>query len=209
MAIGEIAAASLAGMRRLPIAASLAAVAVLAAAAMPAQGATVRVQRFSGFQDVTAAGTQTKYRLRLAYVVPGTWRQRGRATGFTRTFGPIGSCRFTVRVSARAVTGPDENATARVQRVLPITTGPVLDSGNRGNFAWAVLRRRGTDTVTGLLERPAPSVRTQPAGARIWLEVRFTATADPSRECHSGGPRTVGAQTGDALATAVVGGFQL
>src|SRR4051795_6147357 len=99
-------------MRRLPIAAILAAVAVLAAAAMPAQGATVRVQRFSGFQDVTAAGTQTKYRLRLAYVVPGTWRQRGRATGFTRTFGPIGSCRFTVRVSARAVTGPDENGAA-------------------------------------------------------------------------------------------------
>src|SRR3954454_22082809 len=102
-------------MRRLPIAASLAAVAVLAAAAMPAQGATVRVQRFSGFQDVTAAGTQTKYRLRLAYVVRAAWRQRGRPNGFTRTSGPIGTCRFTICVSAHASTGPDENPTARVQ----------------------------------------------------------------------------------------------
>src|SRR4051812_4392565 len=129
-------------MRRLPIAASLAAVAVLAAAAMPAQGATVRVQRFSGFQDVTAAGTQTKYRLRLAYVVPGTWRQRGRANGFTRTFGPIGSCRFTVRVSARAVTRPGENATARVPRVLPVTPRPRLHPGHPGQLPRAVLRRR-------------------------------------------------------------------
>jgi hypothetical protein len=196
-------------MRRLSIAATLVATAVLTVAALPAQGATVRVQRFSGFQDVTVAGTQTTYRLRLAYVVPGTWRQRGRANGLTRTFGPIGSCRFTVRVTARAVTGPNETATARVEAALPIASGTVLDSGNRRDFAWGVLRRRGTATVIGVLERPAPSVRTQPAGARVWLEVRFTATPDPSRECHSGGPRTVGAQSGDALATAVAGGFQL
>jgi hypothetical protein len=42
--------------------------------------------------------------------------------------------------------------------------------------------------------------------------VRFTARADPSRpsrECDGGGPRTVDAQTGDALATAAVGGFGL
>jgi len=194
-------------MRRLLIAAVLAATTLVAV--VPAHAATVRVQRFSGFQDVTVAGTTTKYRLRLAYVVPGTWRPRGRANGLSRTFGPIGSCRFTVRVTARAVTGPSEPATSRVERIQPASGGTVLDSGNRRNFAWGVLRARGSDTVTGLLERPAPSIRTQPTGARVWLEVRFTARADPSRECHSGGPRTVGAQSGDALATAVVGGFQL
>jgi hypothetical protein len=194
-------------MRRLLLLA--AAVAVALAAAIPAQGATVRVQRFSGFQDVTVAGTPTKYRLRLAYTVPGTWPRRGRANGLSRTFGPVGSCRFTIRVTARAVTGPDENATARVERVLPGSGGTLLDSGNRRNFAWSVQRARGADTVRGVLERPAPSVRTQPAAARVWLELRFTATADPRRECHSGGPRTVGAQTGDALATAAIGGFQL
>jgi len=46
------------------------------------------------------------------------------------------------------------------------------------------------------------------ASGRVWLEVRFSATPDPRTECHAGGPRTVGAQTGDALATAAVGGFQ-
>jgi hypothetical protein len=186
-------------MRRLLIAAALAATALVAV--VPARAATVRVQRFSGFQDVTVAGTSTKYRLRLAYVVPGTWRLHSRGTALSRTFGPIGSCRFTVRVTARAVTGPSEAAAARVARIQPASGGTVLDSGTRRNFAWSVPRRRGSDTVTGL--------KTQPAGGRVWLEVRFTARADPSRECHSGGPRTVGAQSGDALATTAAGGFQL
>jgi hypothetical protein len=193
-------------MRRLLIAAILLAVAL---AAVPAHAATVRVQRFSGFRDVTIAGTQSKYRLRLAYVVPATWPRRGTGSAVTRSFGPIGSCRFTVRMTARAVTGPAESAAARVDRVQPASSGTLLDSGTRRNFAWSVLKRRGSDTVTGVLERPAPSMKTQPPGARAWLEVRFTATADPSRECHAGGPRTVGAQFGDALATTAVGGFQL
>jgi hypothetical protein len=194
-------------MRRLLIAAALVATTLVAVA--PAHGATVRVQRFSGFQDVTVAGTTTKYRLRLAYVVPSTWRRRGRPNGLSRTFGPIGSCRFTVSVRVRAVLGANETAAVRVARLLPASGGLLLDNGTRTNRAWRVARTSGSSTVTGLLERPAPSVRTQPAGGRAWLEVRFTARADPSRECHSGGPRTVGAQTGDALATAVVGGFQL
>src|SRR3954452_8880427 len=192
-------------MRRLLTAAVLLAVAL----AVPAQGATVRVQRFSGFRDVTIAGTQTKYRLRLAYVVPATWPRRGTGSAVTRSFGPIGSCRFTVRVTARAVTGPSESAAARLERVQPASGGTALGSGTRRNFAWSVLKRRGSDTVSGVLERPAPSIKTQPTGGRAWLEVRFTATADPSRECHAGGPRTVGAQFGDALATASVGCFQL
>jgi hypothetical protein len=194
-------------MRRTLIATVLAATTLVAV--VPARAATVGVQRFSGFRDVTIAGTQSQYRLRLAYGVPGNWRRRGTGSAVTRTFGPIGSCRFTVRLTARAVTGRDESAAARIERVQPVSGGTVLDSGTRRNFAWSVLRARGTDTVTGLLERPAPSMKTQPAGGRAWLEVRFTATADPSRECHAGGPRRVGAQFGDALATAAVGGFQL
>jgi hypothetical protein len=194
-------------MRRLLIAAVLAATTLVAV--VPAQGATVRVQRFSGFRDVTIAGTPSTYRLRLAYVVPATWPRRGTGSAVTRSFGPIGSCRFTVRMTARAVAGPAETAAARVARLQPPSGGTLLDSGTRRNFAWSVLKARGSDTVTGLLERPAPTMKTQPAGARAWLEVRFIATADPSRECHAGGPRTVGAQFGDTLATTAVGGFQL
>ena len=195
-------------VRRLLIASLLVAT-TLAAAPLPADAATVRVQRFTGFQDVTVAGTQTKYRLRLSYVVPGSWRQRGRANGLSRSFGPIGSCRFTVRVTARTVIDADEPATTRVARLVPATGRLLLDAGTRSDGAWRVARTSGSSTVTGLLVRPAPTVRTQPPGGRVWLEVRFVARADPSRECHAGGPRTVGAQTGDALATAAVGGFQL
>jgi hypothetical protein len=194
-------------MRRFLFAALLVATSLVAVVA--AQGATVRVQRFSGFRDVTVAGTQSQYRLRLAYVVPGSWPRRGSGSPVTRSFGPIGSCRFTVRMTARAVTGPSETATARVERVQPASGGTMLDNGARRNFAWSVLKVRGSDTVNAVLERPAPSMKTQPSGARAWLQVRFIATADPSRECHSGGPRTVGAQFGDALSTAAVGGFQL
>lgn len=195
-------------MRR-PILAVALLAAVAVADALPATAATVRVQRFSGFQDRAVSGAQTRYRLRLSYVVPATWRQRGRANGLARTFGPIGSCRFTVRVTARAVTDADEPAASRVARLVPQTGRLLLDAGTRGDGAWRVARTSGASTVTGLLVRPAPSVRTQPATGRVWLELRVTATADPRRECHSGGPRTIGTQTGDALATAAIGGFQL
>src|SRR5512133_1362290 len=104
-------------MRRLLIAALIAATTLVAV--VPAQGATVRVQRFSGFRDVTIVGTPSTYRLRLAYVVPGTWPRRGTGSAVTRSFGPIGSCGFSVRMTARAVTGPSESAVARVERVQP------------------------------------------------------------------------------------------
>jgi hypothetical protein len=202
------AAGTLAAMRRLLLATLL--LAVTLAAALPAEGATVRVQRFSGFQDVRVTGAQqTRYRLRLDYTVPGTWRARRGASGLSRSFGPIGSCRFTVRVSARAVGDASEPAATRVARLAPATGARLLDSGTRTNRAWRVVRATGSQSVSGLLVRPAPSVRTQPAGGRVWLEVRVRATPDPRRECHAGGPRTVGAQTGDALATALVGGFEL
>jgi len=144
-------------MRRLLVPAAL--LIAMLVPALPSQAATVRVQRFSGFQDVRVTGaSQTRYRLRLAYTVPGTWRVRGRAGGLTRTFGPIGSCRFTVRVSARAVADASETAAARVARLLPVTGPRLLDVGTRSNAAWRVARPTGSQAVTGLLVRPAPSV---------------------------------------------------
>src|SRR3954467_13754318 len=82
-------------MRRLILTAALLAA---LAAAVPAQGATVRVQRFTGFDDVPIVNSPLHYRLRLSYVVPATWHQRGRAHGLFRRFGPIGSRRLTLRV---------------------------------------------------------------------------------------------------------------
>jgi hypothetical protein len=195
-------------MRRLLVPAVLLTAALVAA--IPAHAATVRVQRFSNFRDVTVSGApQIKYRLRLAYTVPSTWPLRGTGSATSRTFGPIGSCRFTVKVTSRAIVDVSEPAADRVARLAPATGARLADVGTRTNRAWRVTRTAGSQTVTGLLVRPAPSVKTQPAGGRVWLEVRFVATPDPRTECHAGGPRTVGAQSGDALATAVVGGFSL
>jgi hypothetical protein len=184
--------------------------AVAAVTAAPAAARTVRYQRFSSFQDVAIVGTQASYRLRLSYVVPGTWPTRGKPSGLAHSFGPLGSCRFTVRVKARAVAdAAGQDAATRAARVLPGTGRFLLDYGTRRNVAFRVVRASATNVVSGLLVRPAPTVRHQPPNGRVWLEVRFTGTPDPSRECHSGGPRTLGGRIGDALATTAVGGFDL
>jgi hypothetical protein len=183
--------------------------AVAAVAAAPADGATV-VQRISSFQDVPVQGATLTYRLRLSYLAPGTWHTRGKPTGLSHTFGPIGSCRFTLRVRARAVAdAAGEDAATRAARLLPGVGRFVLDDGTRRNAAFRVVQAASTDIVTGLLVRPAPTVRHQPPNGRVWLEVRFTGTPDRRRECHAGGPRSLGRQIGDALATAVAGGFDL
>ena len=194
-------------MRRTTIA--LLTLAVAAVAAAPADSASV-VQRISSFQDVPVQGAALTYRLRLSYVAPGTWHTRGKPTALSRTFGPIGSCRFTLRVRARAVAdAAGEDAATRAARLLPGAGRFVLDEGTRRNAAFRVVQAPSTDIVSGLLVRPAPTVRHQPPNGRVWLEVRFTGTPEPSRECHAGGPRSLGRQIGDALATAVAGGFVL
>jgi len=60
-----------------------------------------------------------------------------------------------------------------------------------------------------VLVKPATTVKQQPAPRILWIEMRARARVDPRTECHSGGPRTVGQQLGDAFAAARPGGFQL
>src|SRR4051794_41849399 len=109
-------------MRRLTLAAVLVATAL--AAAVPAQGATVRVQRFTGFQDVQIGDTAFLYRLRLSYVVPASWHQRGRATGLSRTFGPIGSGPLPLRGPPRGGPRPARPPPPRGAPVAPAARGP-------------------------------------------------------------------------------------
>src|SRR3954449_7235987 len=106
-------------MRRLILTAAVLAAAL--AAAVPVHGATVRVQRFTGFDDVPIVNSPLHYRLRLSYVVPATWHQRGRAHGLFRRVGPIGSCRFTVRVLPEVLGEFEEPVASRVERELPGT----------------------------------------------------------------------------------------
>ena len=184
---------------------------MLVAAGAALTGATAGAAR----TDVRAFGERPvrnaagmRYVLRTAYAVPSSWRRIGRKRGLTRRFGPIGSCRIRVTITAAAVADVAEDAVTRVGRLLPSSGGTVLDFGTRTNAAYRVVRASGTREVTALLVKPAPTVRQQPAPNVVWIELRAHAVIDPRTECHSGGPRTVGTQLGDAFAAARVGGFQ-
>jgi hypothetical protein len=190
--------------RRLASLLLVAAVSALTAATAYGTRADVR-----GFGQVRVQGVEgMRYTLRTAYAVPSSWRPIGRRTGLRRRFGPIGSCRIRVTITARAVADVAEDAVARVTRLLP-GVGPLYDYGTRVNAAYRVDRAPGGKEVDALLVKPAPTVRQQPAPRIVWIELRARAVIDPRTECHSGGPRTVGEQLGDAFAAAKVGGFQL
>jgi hypothetical protein len=195
-------------MRR-PAAVSLliAAVAVAMLLPSPASGARVDV-RATG--DVAVQGADTmRYRLRLAYAVPSSWRPIGRRRGLTRRFGPIGSCRIRVTLTAAVAADVPEDPVARTVRLLPAGAPGVYDYGTRTNGAYRVARRSGTGELQAVLVKPATTVKQQPAPRILWIEMRARARIDPRTECHSGGPRTVGQQLGDTFAAARVGGFQL
>jgi hypothetical protein len=176
---------------------------------LPAPASAARVDvRATG--DVAVQGADTmRYRLRLAYAVPSSGRPIGRRRGLTRRFGPIGSCRIRVTLTAAVVADVPEDPVARTVRLLPAGAPGVYDFGTRTNGAYRVARRSGTGELQAVLVKPAPTVKQQPAPRILWIEVRARAVIDPRTECHSGGPRTVGQQIGDAFAAARVGGFQL
>ena len=101
-----------------------------------------------------------------------------------------------------------ENANAYVAERLPAAGSRyVLDSGERGNSAFRVIREKTSGPgvrLRGLraavLTRRADVV---PAGQAAWSEIGVTAASRPGDECHSGSYRQrVGPQLGDALASA-------
>ncbi len=194
---------------RTPIACTLLALALLAGVATAADGDR-RYVGISGFAERPVTGApSTTYVLRTSYIVPGSWKAaKAKRRAITRRFGPVGSCRIKITVTGRAVADVDEPAASRVTRLLPASGRYVHDEGTRRSAAWRVIRARGSDTITGLLVRPAPTVRTQPQGARVWLQLRAVGRVDPKVECHSGGPRSVAGAFGDLLAAGSLGGFQ-
>jgi hypothetical protein len=195
-------------MRRLILALLLVAAGVSAVPAATASGARA-VGSVRGFGEVAVQGAEgVRYVLRTSYAVPRSWRQVRRRTGLRRRFGPIGSCRIRVTIFAAAVADLPEDAVARATRLLPGTGRSVYDYGTRTNGAYRVVREPGGKEVNALLVKPAPTVSQQPAPRIVWIELRARAVVDPRTECHSGGPRTVGVQLGDAFAAARVGGFQ-
>jgi hypothetical protein len=163
--------------------------------------------RVSG--EVAVKGVEgMRYRLRTGYAVPRSWRRVGRREALKHRFGPIGSCRIRVTISASVIAAAQEDAVARATRLLPGTGRKVLDYGTRTNGAYRVVRAPTGRGVNALLVKPAPNVLRRPTPYIVWIELRARAVIDPRTECHSGGPRTVGVQLGDAFAAIRLSGFQ-
>jgi len=183
---------------------------VLLAGAVTTAGAAARYVAVSGYSERPVAGAPSiAYVLRTFYIAPTSWKaQKAKRNTTTRRFGPVGSCKIKITVTARAVADADEPAAARVARLLPAPGRYLHDEGTRRSAAWRVVRATGSRTITGMLVRPAPTVRTQPPGKRVWLELKAVGVADPRVECHSGGPRSVAAAFGNMLAAGALGGFQ-
>ena len=173
-------------------------------------GAASRYVGITGFAERPVAGAPSiAYVLRTFYIAPGSWKAaKSPRNATTRRFGPVGSCKIKITLTARAVADADEPAAARVARLLPTTGRYLHDEGTRRTAAWRVIRSSGSKTITGMLVRPAPTVRTQPPGGRVWLELKAVGKVDPTVECHAGGPRSVAAAFGDLLAAGSLGGFQ-
>jgi hypothetical protein len=179
------------------------AVVVPAASGLRSQG------RVRTFGEVAVKGADVpRYALRVDYAVPDRWHRVRHGNGLRQRFGPIGSCHIRVTISARAVADVREDAVTRVARLMPGNGRNLYDYGTRTNAAYRVYRAPGAKEVDALLVKPAPTVRQQPAPNIVWLELRARAVVDPQTECHAGGPRTVGANLGDAFAAAHLGGFQ-
>lgn len=194
---------------RTPLICTLLTVATLAGAVSTA-GAESHYAGIRGYSEGPVADAPSiTYVVRSFYIAPASWKAaKAKPDATTRRFGPVGSCKIRITVTARAVADADESAAARVTRLLP-ATGPYLhDEGTRRSSAWRVIRDRGTRTITGMLVRPATTVRTQPPGKRVWLELTAVGKVDPTVECHAGGPRSVAAAFGDLLAAGSLGGFQ-
>ncbi len=118
-------------------------------------------------------------------------------------FGPIGSCKYNMSISAKVVARTaGETAAQRVAAGRPGSGPYVYAQGTRDSASWRVVRLKGTANVRALWIAPA-SLKTSRAlrlpTIPAWLEVRGTANEHTDIACHSGGPRSIGASFSDAF----------
>jgi len=164
---------------------SLLAAAVLAVATSAAPAATYSSRTLSGAAAVSGDTTSRSGFYRATFVLPSTWK--GATRGATLRYGPIGSCRSTIRWTARLVADGDGEATERARRLLPASEQYTYGFGTRGRASWRVIRVKGADTVRGLLTAAMSGWPGAGPGERVWIEVRADSRA--ATGCHTGGIR--------------------
>jgi hypothetical protein len=174
--------------------------AALAAAALAASKKPTPYGRYTLSGSRQLSGLTVNYR---AYaLLPTKLPDKTANGGSVLRFGPIGSCRYQLSISIRVVSRVGgESADDHVARLLPATEQYVYARGTRASSSWRVIRVRGSATVRGLYAMPTSVATSALFGSPrrpVWLEVRGTGT-EPVRECHSGGPRFIGATLADAF----------
>jgi hypothetical protein len=142
-------------------------------------------------------------------VVPVAWRQLSASSGKLRfRTTQNGSCHYGLTYTVRSVLGPVQDAAERAAAGLPAQSSRhLLDSGERGNRAFRVVRRstsggrvRVDALWVGVLTRRADIA---PSGQAAWTEIRVSALSDSGDECHAGTWReSLGPAIGDSLAVA-------
>jgi hypothetical protein len=142
-------------------------------------------------------------------VVPAKWKRRSASGGhlrFATTQNP--GCHYNLAYSVKSVLAPSGDAGDYVAAKLPAASSRhLLDSGQRGNRAFRVVRRPGiggrvrVDALwAGVLTKRADIA---PAGQTAWTEIRVTARSRNGDECHAGTWReALGPSIGDSLAVA-------
>lgn len=166
--------------------------------------------RISGFGDVAVRGSAgLTGALRVSYVFPRTWKRTSRRTSRTLRLLTPSSCGHVATLTPSLMQGAGQSAAARAAALLPATGRYVLDSGTRRGSAFRVVRDRRSSTVRGVLVTPLPASSSPgvPTGQTVYAQISAIATANPRRECHSGGPRSVATAFGDTFAIGSAGGF--
>lgn len=186
---------------------------LLAATLAQAQGP--RTRAVTPYNKYTISGQTKLGSIDVGYraymLLPQKLRDRTANGGPVLRFGPIGSCNFNVSIAARvAARSGDETAGERAAGIYRGASSQfVYSTGTRSSAAWRVIRVKGSANVRGIYVLPV-NLRTSFAfdapTTPAWLEVRAIAN-DHSEECHSGGPRYIGATLAEAFGAASATAF--
>jgi hypothetical protein len=146
---------------------------------------------------------------RAGVMAPGQWKRHAARAGrlrFTATQNP--GCHYDLTYRVDSVLAPPGSASDFVAaRLVPAGARYLLDSAQRGNTAFRVVRRKSVagrvrvDALwAGVLTRRADIA---PAGKWAWTEIQVTARSRSGDECHAGTWRqALGPSIGDSLAVA-------
>ena len=194
-----------------PALAGLAVLALAAPAAAQAGRFTIRTLSEPAKPGLTVTGTLSDLVVtsNARVLIPNAWRPRAAPAGQLRFQTTQNrSCRYNLRYAVTSVLAPAADPGDYAAARLPAASSRhLLDSGERGNRAFRVVRQQGIggrvriDALwAGVLTRRS-DIATN--GRIAWTEIRVSAVSRSGDECHAGTWReAVGPTIGDSLAVA-------